>query len=133
MTDWGFNNNIKMKEKKTSIFTGVIVTALAAICYVAYGQYQNRQIVYANPLMEENIDALAENTPSCMLIRDSCSFTITTQLQIDFLKNYIPNTGFNITVDLTPFTAVYALNDGSHTVVSCGQDCTCTCFISKFL
>lgn len=66
-----------MKEKKISIFTGVIVTALAAIGYVAYGQYQNRQIVYANPLMEENIDALAENTPSCMLIRDSCSFTIT--------------------------------------------------------
>lgn len=122
-----------MKEKIASIFTGVIITAFAAIGYVSSGQYQNRQIVYANPLMEENLDALAENNPSCMLTRDLCSFTITTQLQIDFLNNYISNAGFNITVDLTPFTSVYALNDGSHSVVSCGQDCTCTCFISKFL
>lgn len=116
-----------------SIFAMGIVAALVAIGYVSYGQYQNRQFAYANPLVEENIDALAENNTNCMLTRDPCSFTIKTQLQIDFLKKHFPEAGLNITVNLTRFTVVYALNDGHHEVVSCGTDCTCNCFVSKFL
>lgn len=122
-----------MKKNNKSVLAVTIITAIVAIGYVSCNLYQNQQLTYANPLMEENIEALAENNTKCMLTRDNCSFTITTQFQIDFLKKYFSNAGFYVTVDLTRYTSIYALNDGHHPVVNCGVDCNCNCLISKLL
>lgn len=48
-----------MKRKVKSTFTVAIVAALAAIGYVSYTQHQDNQFIFANPLMEENIEALS--------------------------------------------------------------------------
>lgn len=48
------------KNVKTTLVVAIVV-ALAAIGYVSYTQYQDKQFAYANPLMEENIEALAED------------------------------------------------------------------------
>lgn len=54
-----------MKKNVKSTLAVAIVAALAAIGYVSYTQYQDKQFAYANPLMEENIEALADDgTPS---------------------------------------------------------------------
>ena len=54
--------------KKISFKSTLVVAVLAvsaAIGYVSYNQYQNQQLAFANPLMEENIEALADDgTPS---------------------------------------------------------------------
>lgn len=50
-----------MKKIVKSTFAVAIVAALAAIGYVSYTQYQDNQFAFANPLMEENIEALSDN------------------------------------------------------------------------
>lgn len=37
-----------------------VLAVSAAIGYVSYNQYQNQQLAFANPLMVENIEALAD-------------------------------------------------------------------------
>lgn len=42
----------------------VVLVASAATGYLSYTQYQEKQLAYANPLMMENINALAESGSS---------------------------------------------------------------------
>ncbi len=49
-----------MKKKFKSILAVVVIAASAAYGYVSYTQYQNSHLAYANPLMEENVNALAD-------------------------------------------------------------------------
>ncbi len=54
-----------MKKLIMSALAVVVVAASASIGYISYTQHQNRLLAYANPLMEENINALADDdTPS---------------------------------------------------------------------
>ena len=44
-----------------STFVVAIMAASATIGYMAYNQHQNQQLAFANPLLEENIEALAHD------------------------------------------------------------------------
>ena len=49
-----------MKKILKSTLVVAVLAVSAAIGYVSYNQYQNQQLAFANPLLEENIDALAD-------------------------------------------------------------------------
>jgi hypothetical protein len=57
---------------KTTLAVAV-VAASAIIGYASYTQYQNKQLAYANPLMEENLDALAEPASGAKFAKDYTS------------------------------------------------------------
>lgn len=49
-----------MKKYFKSTFAVAILAVSATMGYVSYNQYQNQQLAFANPLLEENIEALAD-------------------------------------------------------------------------
>lgn len=49
-----------MKKIIKSTLVVAVLAVSAAIGYESYNQYQNQQLSFANPLMEENIEALAD-------------------------------------------------------------------------
>ena len=49
-----------MKKIFKSTLAVAILAVSATMGYVSYNQYQNQQLAFANPLMEENIEALAD-------------------------------------------------------------------------
>lgn len=49
-----------MKKIIKSTLVVAVLAVSAAIGYESYNQYQNQQLAFANPLMEENIEALAD-------------------------------------------------------------------------
>ena len=50
-----------MKNIIKATLAVAVVAASAAIGYATYNQYQNKLLAYANPLLVENINALAES------------------------------------------------------------------------
>lgn len=54
-----------MKKKNLKSTLAVAIVAVSATMgYVSYNQYQNQQLTFANPLMEENIEALSQDDNS---------------------------------------------------------------------
>lgn len=49
-----------MKKIIKSTLVVAVLAVSAAIGYVSYNQYQNQQLAFANPLLEENINALSD-------------------------------------------------------------------------
>lgn len=117
---------------KSTLFVA-IMAASGTVGYVSYSQYQNRNSAFANPLMEENIEALAEPGDGwdCMITKEDCRIKVKTTVQLDKLKNILPGVALGVTVNLRDFTTIYALNDGSAPKVRCGSDCNCQCVLSK--
>ena len=69
---------MKKRIVKTTLAVAV-VAASAAIGYASYTQYQNKQLAYSNPLIEENINALAEPTGETVLWKRTdynCTYTV---------------------------------------------------------
>lgn len=112
-----------------------IMAASVAMGYASYNQQQTHQFAFANPLMEENIEALAETGGDewkCMITKEQCSITANTTVQLNKLKNFFPSLELGMTVDGKNLTTIYALNDGSAPKVRCGSDCNCQCVKSNF-
>jgi hypothetical protein len=58
---------MKKRIVKTTLAVAV-VAASVAIGYASYTQYQNNQLAYANPLMEENIEAMSDGPSQCITL-----------------------------------------------------------------
>ena len=122
---------MKKRIVKTTLAMTIVV-ASAVIGYASYTQYQNKQLAYANPLMEENLEALAEgnNGNTCYVSTYECSFTVESSAQIPIIKNKlgIKALSVGITVDLSGLTKKYCIYHWYNIFqdeVPCGTDYDC--------
>lgn len=116
-----------------------IVAASAAIGYISYTQNQNKHLAYANPLLEENLEALAEtnNGRTCYVSTYDCKAEISTSADIQIFKRKL---GFSVIeigmeFDMSGFTKKYCIYHWYNLLqdeVECGQDCDCQCAIAAF-
>ena len=53
-----------------STFVVAIMAASATIGYMAYNQHQHQQLAFANPLLAENLEALADNPGGLNALED---------------------------------------------------------------
>ena len=84
-----------MKKIFKSTLAVAILAVSATMGYVSYNQYQNQQLAFANPLMEENIEALADNGSFGKLQRVVME---SSQLVVTSITGSI-NAGVNVTLN----------------------------------
>lgn len=65
-----------MKKILKSTLAVAVLAFSAIIGYVSYNEYQNQQLAFANPLIEENIEALADdgNVPNGYILKEDPMF-----------------------------------------------------------
>lgn len=122
--------------KKKYLKATLAVAAIATVglgSYKAYGSYMVSNMNDDNLLFSENVLALAEGGWDCMITKEQCSITASTEVSVTKLKNWFPSITLGATVDATNLTTIYAQNDGSQPKVRCGSDCNCQCLQSKFI
>lgn len=122
--------------KKKFFKATLAVAAIATVglgSYKAYGSYMVSNMNDDNLLFSENVLALAEGGWDCMITKEQCSITASTEVSVTKLKNWFPSITLGATVDATNLTTIYAQNDGSQPKVRCGSDCNCQCLQSKFI
>lgn len=123
-----------MKKKFFKATLAVAAIATVGIgSYKAYGSYMVSNMNDDNLLFSENVLALAEGGWDCMITKEQCSITASTEVSVTKLKNWFPSITLGATVDATNLTTIYAQNDGSQPKVRCGSDCNCQCLQSKFI
>lgn len=123
-----------MKKKFFKATLAVAAIATVGIgSYKAYGSYMVSNMNDDNLLFSENVLALAEGGWDCMITKEQCSITASTEFSVTKLKNWFPSITLGATVDATNLTTIYAQNDGSQPKVRCGSDCNCQCLQSKFI
>lgn len=123
-----------MKKKIFKAFFAVVaITTIGLGSYKAYGSYTASNMNDDNLLFTENVLALAEGGWDCMITKEKCSITASTEVSVTKLKKLFPSITLGATVDATNLTTIYAQNDGSQPKVRCGSDCNCQCLQSKFI
>lgn len=123
-----------MKKNFFRAFFAVAAIATVGLgSYKAYGSYMASNMNDDNLLFSENVLALAEGGWDCMITKEQCSITASTEVSVTKLKNWFPSITLGATVDATNLTTIYAQNDGSQPKVRCGSDCNCQCLQSKFI
>lgn len=123
-----------MKKKIFKAFFAVVaITTIVLGSYKAYGSYTASNMNDDDLLFTENVLALAEGGWDCMITKEKCSITASTEVSVTKLKKLFPSITLGATVDATNLTTIYAQNDGSQPKVRCGSDCNCQCLQSKFI
>lgn len=121
-----------MKKKFFKSFVAFVAVAVVGLgSYKTYGSYMASNKNDDNLLLTENVLALAEGGFDCMIIKEPCSITASTEVSVTKLKSWFPGITLGATVDATNLTTIYAQNDGSKPKVRCGSDCNCQCLQSK--
>lgn len=115
-----------------AFFAVVAIATIGLGSYKTYGSYMASNKNDDNLLLTENVLALAEGGFDCMITKEPCFITASTEVSVSKLKSWFPSITLNATVDATNLTTIYAQNDGSKPKVRCGSDCNCQCLQSKF-
>src|SRR5574344_877680 len=118
---------MKKKTIKSTLAVAVLV-ASAAFGYTSYTQHQDNQLAYANPLIEENISALADNPTDGRAIfkrtDQDCVYTVTGKAGGNIKLNIGGASILNLTIGADG-SASYTYPGGKTICESDGhQECT---------
>ena len=110
----------------------VLVLATTAFAVIAKKMYFTTP---ESDLILANVEALSqsENEFACVLTKDECSFTISTDAQLEIVKKVFSlfDASIGATVDLSSGTQIYRQKRFWESGVRCGTDVTCNDFINQ--
>lgn len=114
---------------KKILISMAVVTLLSSI--VLFLSNSNNRL---DELILANVEALASGEGSgfdCVLEKDDCTFTVSTNAQLNIIKKQFPFAGIGVAVDLSSGTQIYREKYSYETGVRCGEDITCNTFLRQ--